>query len=715
MKNPDETEYHPIAEQLTQVLCKKTQSDNPLFFRVLVAYYFSVVASMMRCTIVTHDRGDIPVNAYAINLSPSGTGKGFSTNIMENSVIHLFRQRFLEETFPLLAELNLPKIANKRAARKGTDPEEELLKVTKEFEAPGSLLFSFSEATSPAIKQMRHRLLMADAAALNLQIDEIGSNLSGSIEALNTYLELYDVGAIKQKLTKNTADSKRAEEIHGRTPANLMAFGTPSKLLDGAKNEEELYSLLETGYARRCLFGYIRAVSQSKKLTPEQIYDALTDQSNDTFLDALANQLENLADMANVNKRLLMTKETSLILIEYKLKCEEIAHTYADHEEIKKAETSHRYFKALKVAGGYAFIDGSPTLTTEHLYNAIKLVEESGAAFNQLLTRDRNYVKLAKYISSFNKAVTQADLVEDLPFYKGGIAQKSEMMNLAIAYGYNNHIIIKKLVSDGIEFFRGESLQETDHNKLIVSYGTQLAEGYKNEYAPWDKLHKLTQTTGLHWTAHHLVDGYRKEENAIGGFNLIVVDVDGGIDISTAQLLLKNYRYLIYTTKRHTESENRFRLILPTNYKLFMDAKEYKEFMVSVSEWLPFTVDQVTFQRAKKWLSHDGSYFYNDGDIFDVLPFIPKTSKNEERKAKLKNQQSLDNLERWVLAHGLDDGRNNALLKYALVLVDAGFSFDDIRKKVLSLNDKLPDKLDETEVMGTVFVTVARKLSKLGT
>jgi hypothetical protein len=272
-------------------------------------------------------------------------------------------------------------------------------------------------------------------------------------------------------------------------------------------------------------------------------------------------------------------------------------------------------------------------------------------------------------------------------------------------------LIIKKAISDGIEFFRGESLKETDPSKLIVSYSTQLAENYKNEFAPWDKLHKLTQTDGLHWTAHHLADGYRKEENAIGGFNLIVVDVDGGIDISTAQLLLKNYRYLIYTTKRHTDQENRFRLILPTNYKLLMDAKEYREFMSAIAEWLPFKVDDQTFQRSRKWLSHKGNYYYNDGEMFDVLPFIPKTSKNEERKAKLKDQQSLDNLERWVLNNIGDGNRNQMLLRYALVLTEAGFQFDNIQRKVLSLNDKIPDSLDESEVLSTILITVAKKLA----
>ena len=120
--------YHPTAEQLVQILCNRTQNTEPLFFRVLVGYYFAVVASQMRCIIGTPDRGDIPVNVYALNLSPSGTGKGHSTSIIEDEVIHQFRDRFLEETFPLLAERNLPVLANKRAVRKNSDPDEELIR-----------------------------------------------------------------------------------------------------------------------------------------------------------------------------------------------------------------------------------------------------------------------------------------------------------------------------------------------------------------------------------------------------------------------------------------------------------------------------------------------------------------------------------------------------------------------------------------------------------
>lgn len=707
-----EMEHHPTAEKLVELLCTRTQNTEPLFFRVLVAYYFGVVAAQMRCTIATPDRGDIPVNVYALNLSPSGTGKGHSTGIIEDEVIHLFRERFLEETFPLMAERNLPVLANKRAIRKQSDPDEELERVKKEFESLGSLLFSFDSGTTPAVKQMRHKLLMADAGSVNLEIDEIGLNLVGNTEVLTTFLELYDKGKVKTKLIKSSSENARLEEIRGATPTNMMLFGTPSKLFDGAQTEQQLYAMLDTGYARRCLFGYLKGASKNLKLTAQQVFEHMTSQANSQFLEDLADRLESLANIINANRRLVMSPSTSLALIEYKLQCERLAETFPEHEEIRKAELSHRYFKALKLAGAYAFVDDSPELTLAHLHNAIKLCEESGEAFERMLTRDRPYVKLAKYLASVGKEVTQADLVEDLPFYKGPASAKQEMLTLAIAYGYKNNIIIKKAFTDGIEFLRGESLKPTDLNRMIVSYSTDITTGYMNEVAPFDQLHKLTQAQGMHWVGHHLKDGYRNGENAIPGFNLVVLDVDGGMSLEVAKSLLKDYKALYYTTKRHTPTEHRFRILLPTNYELKLDAKDYKEFMANLFEWLPFPVDATTGQVSRKWLSHNGHFEYTEGELLDVLPFIPKTSKNEDRKLLLNSQQSLDNLERWVINNTGDGNRNNQLMRYAFILVDAGLDFEGVRQRVTNLNDKLADKLDEAEIMGSIMITVGKAIAR---
>ena len=705
-------QYHPTTEQLVGVLRNKTQRDDSLFFRLLVGYYFSMAASHMRCTIDTPDRGEIPINMYTLCLAPSGYGKTQSTNFMEEQVLNQFRHRFLEETFPLLAEQNLPKLAHKRAVRKGTDPDEELVRVQKEFDKLGPLLFSFDSGTSPAVKQMRHTLLMANAGSMNLIMDEVGANLSANMEVFDTFIELYDKGLVKQKLIKNTSDNVRSEEIIGKTPTNLLMFGVPNRLLDGAKTEDDLMNMLAMGYARRCFFGYVRSSQRKDNRTAEQMYLDRTDKSSEALVDAMAYRLENLADIINANKKLIINKDTCILLNEYQLHCEARAEKLAEHQEIQKRELSERNFKVLKLAGAYAFIDDSPEVTEQHIYHAIKLAEDSGDAFTQLLSRDKPWVKLAKYIASVGCDVTQADLAEDLPFYKGGAGYKQEMMTLAIAHGYKNNIIIKKSFADGIEFLRGETLKETNLQEMKISYSTDLAVDYRPETAPFDQLHKLTQAQGMHWVNHHLMGGHRSEENAIPGFNLVVLDVENSVSMSTAQLLLKGYKYLMYTTKRHTEEENRFRIILPINYELKLDAKDYKEFMSNLFDWLPFEVDRGTNQRARKWLSHDGQYVYNDGDVLDALAFIPKTSKNEERKKTLDSQQSMDNLERWVVNNIGDGNRNNMILRYAMILVDAGLDFEAIRQRVVSLNDKIADKLDEAEIMGTVMITVAKTLAK---
>lgn len=662
----------------------------------------------MRVGINTHDRGNVPINMYAINLATSGYGKGLSTNIVEEQVIHIFKERFVDETFPAIADAKLFDLANTRALKKNANPSDELKRVKKEFSMTGELAFSFDSGTPAAIKQLRHKLLMAEAGSMNMEIDEIGSNLIGNIDVFSPFLELYDVGKIKQKLTKNTAENIRGEEIDGRTPTNMMLFGTPSKLFDGGRTEYEFLSMLEAGYARRCLFGYSGVNNQAIPLTADQRYDSLTDSSSENFILALADKLGNLADPVNFGVELNISKDLTVQLIDYQIWCESRAADIGEHDEIRKAELTHRYFKALKLAGMYAYIDCSADIEEEHLLSAIKLVEASGEAFDRMLTRDKNYVKLAKYIAKVGTEVTHVDLTEALPFYKGSETFKRDLMNQAIAYGHRNNIIIKKRFEDGIEFLQGESLEETDLSKIILACSTHQAYNYKAKEVPFKKLHNLTQKNGYHWINHHVVDEHRQEKNVIPGSNMVVIDVDGTVPISTAKLLLQDYTYHIYTTKRHTDAENRFRILLPISHTLKLDAEEYKEFMNNVYEWLPFEVDDGTNQRSKKWLAHDGEFEFNDGVILDALQFIPKTKKNDEFKQSILDQQSMSHMERWFTRNTGRGNRNKQLHKYAMMLVDNGYELEQIQNSVMALNGKLPEPMKEEEVIASIMKSATK-------
>lgn len=712
MKAYRDMPFHPDSEKLVNVIRNITGQDNTQFYRIVAAYYLSLMASSMGAVIRMSPKETLPINFFGIGLAPSGTGKDFSVKIIEEDVLDQFTDCFLNETLPIAAEDNLPKLANKRAIRKQVDPDEELARVTKEYESLGSPVFSFDSATLAAVRQFRHKLLMGGLGALNLQINEIGTNLVGKQDELNVFIELYD-GKLKSALTKNTQDNSRSEEIRGKVPANMLLFGTPSSLLQaGSKLEEQFHAMLETGYARRCFFAYFTGKAERMKLTPEQELERRYNTDNMDFLQELSDRFHNLADIINAHKEIIAPKDVLLANIRYKQHCEDRADEFKEHQITLQQEMKNRHFKALKLAGTYAFIEQSPEITLDHLEYAIRLTEESGECFRKITNQEKHYVKLAKHIADIGEDITEADMDDALPFYKGPQGKKQEMLQLAIAWGYKNNIIIKKSFQDGIAFLRGETLKKTDLTQIPVSYSTDIAVGYTNELAPFDQFYKLTQASNLHWVSHHLRGGHRQEDNIEPGFSVVVLDVDGGTPMHVAKELLKDYQYLMYTTKRHTDQENRYRIILPMNYRLSLDAKDYKEFMKNVYEWMPFEVDTATGQRARKWMSHNGQHFYNDGQMLDVLPFIPKTSKNEEHRKRLDNQQSLGNLERWFLNNTGDGNRNNQLLRFAMILVDAGFGFDQIRTRVVEFNDKIADKLDETEIMSTIMVTVAKALPK---
>ena len=713
MRDLSTLKFHPTVELLTDILCQQTQNPNKEFYHILISYYLAKMAATMRVNIVTQHRGTIPINIYCINLAPSGQCKGYSTNIFEDTLINQFRSVFMEQTLPVIEEENIAKLAVKRAYIKNEDPDTEEDKVKTEYKHLGKMRFSFDSATTPAIKQMRNKLIMAGIGSVNLEIDEIGINLLPNTEVFGSFLELFDIGKIKEKLTKNTRDNTRTEELEGLTPTNLNAFGTPTKLLDGGKTEETFYNFLEMGYARRCLFGYTRQSRHLTELTASNIFDILTDKKLKQHMLDLSDKFGGLANITNYNKIITMSKEVSIEQIDYQIYCEKLASKMGEHEEIAKAEMSHRYFKALKTAGTYAFIDGHGEITKDNWYAAVCLIEESGRAFNKLLNRDRPYTKLAKYIASVNTELTQVDLQEDLPFYKGAVSVRNDLMQMAIAWGYKNHIVIKKFVNNNIEFITGETLQRTNLDEIIVSYSHSLAKGYKNVLAPFNKLHNLMTKQNTHWINHHVQDGYRDEEHIKVGFNSIIIDVDKGCTIKEAMALLEDYKFLLYTTKRHTEKKNRFRIIFPTNYYLKMEGLEFREFMNNLYEWLPFTVDTGTSQRSRKWLSNPGKHYYNKGiQLIDVRLFIPKTAHNDEQKKTIQSLQALSNLERWFIVKATNGNRNNQIIRYALILVDANYDYETVRNNVLALNDKLSDKLTNKEIDNTCMVTVAKAIAK---
>lgn len=720
-------QYNQMVEDIVNVLVAKTQNYNKNFFRLQANFYLTLIPSSLNISINSKITTKIPINFFGINLADSGTGKGLSTSYLEHTILSKFTKKFTYQTLQDKALLSIDLEANKRAnLPKYSDMSMDMIrdKILAEYESYGAYKSVFDSATTPAIKQFRNKLLLAGLGSLNMIIDEIGGNLKANIDPLFTYLELFDKGITKDKLIKSTSDNVRYIELSGSTPANLLLFGTPSKLLDGGSVEKDFFDLLDTGYARRCFFGISKKKELNVELSIDDLYNTIVATNNSTKINQYINLFENLSNINLCNKVLDVQESVDKLLLEYRQFCEKRALDFGEHQEIQKAELAHRYFKALKLAGTYAFLDGSFEIKEQHLQQAIKFAEDSGEALKEILYREKPYTRLAKYLqSNKGKSYTLVDLTEDLPYVRGTKNQKEELILMATTWGFTNNILIKKEIINNIPFYSGESLDFTDLEKLNVSYSSQLSDGYLNEQINWSQLPRLISTENYHWCNHHLNNGKRNEASVIPGFNLLVLDIDNGISMDMVSNLLKKYTFLIHTTKRHLQEfdENgnpieRFRIILPIKYTLSLNTQDYKKFMQNVEKYFPFSTDSATFQASRKWLtkipSQQLDIYENKGVLFDVISLIPNTIKEKEFNTLSESISNLEPIEKFFRFEIETNGnRNNHLIRYGLMLVDSGKPQKEIEKILLNFNANLSNPLPVPEIESTIFKTIQNKLT----
>lgn len=713
-----------FVESVSDIICARTSNNDKAFFRPVIAYFMGKLAANMRANIASRDLGIIPINTYAICLGPSGYGKNHSISIIEEEIFKKFKNRFIKCLFPEIAKDNLSLTAELLNSYNHLGIESNLEAIASDYNKCGEYYYSFDNGTSPAIKQLRNKLILSGVGAISSEQDELGSNLVNNTDILNLLLELYDLGKVKQKLIKNTSENQRNIDLDGNVPTNLLMFGTPTKIFDGDDVENKFFTFLETGYARRCIFGYGNKLRGEDyfNLSPEEHFNRRVKATSSEYMKQLSDYFESFADKQFYNRTINMPDNLAIKLTKYRLDCERAAQKLQKHEEIKKAELEHRYFKTFKLTGAIAFTKKHFEVTEEDLNEAITLVEESGASFNKFLSRDPNYVRLANFIADKEEEVTNADITEALPWYKTPTKRK-DLMVLAKAWGYKHNLVIKEEIKDGVEFFSASKLKDTDLNKLIFSISDNYANKYFNTFVNFNDLDSLCTKTPKEyvWCNHHFnADneedraknlGHRDRQHVQNNFNCIVLDIDSGTSIESFSDVFKEYTYYLHTTKRHTDAVNRFRVIIPLKYQLNLSADVYKEFMSNILNALPFQVDVHSCCPETMWSTYNGKQGkYNTGELFDPLPFIPKTSRNEEMNKTRAELKKLDKLQAWFVLNTNEGNRNNMLYRYAVMLMDFKKSYEEIEKSVIKLNNQLKLPLSEDEIYSTILYSIDKKM-----
>ena len=252
-----------------------------------------------------------------------------------------------------------------------------------------------------------------------------------------------------------------------------------------------------------------------------------------------------------------------------------------------------------------------------------------------------------------------------------------------------------------------------------LSYSSHMADNYTNVEPEWSKLPKLLLAQDLHFTNHWLAagengQGHRSEANIIEGCNFIVLDVDGTASLQLARSVLEDYKYYIYTTKSHTDTDHHYRIVMPLTHKVRLNRDNFGNFMRNIYNWLPFEVDVAAKDRCRKWASNPGQLEENDGLLLDATQFIPNTVRQEKLSLASEGLKNLPALERWFALQMSAGNRNNMLARFAFVLVDQGMSLPEIETRVIQLNNSQSEKLSMAEIQQTVLRSVAQRIQARG-
>jgi len=698
-----------IMELMITHLTAKTRSKNTDMFEVLIAQYFSIVASNMRATVRYLDEV-LPLNMYSLILAPSGTGKNMSVNTLNDIIGKPFHDKFKMDVFLPCAQQNIVKLASRLAGETGIDDNIVREELIAEMTQGGGTPFTFGSATLPAVRQYHRLGIIGHSGALSCLLDEVGLSINEVKEVLPAFLTLYDKGMLEQKLLKGTTQVKQQIPITGSVPSNLLMFGTQAGLLDSGTTEKEFKIQLANGYARRLVCAYIDSTT-TELLTPEEVYTNALNRIKCSKIEQITQHFTNIASPQMYSKCIVINKPEAIRFLEYEAACAAEANKLSAYREQsgEKAELVNRAYRAVKLAGTFAYIENSPNVTDEHIDLAIAIIDKSSKAFSQIINSKKDWQKLAEYLLDKKEAVTHDELLTDLPFMAG--KNRKDILDLAIAHGYKNNIIIERALEHDIEFISAKQLELTDLSKILVSYSRGITEGFGTYETGFENLHKLVASADFHYCNHGFKDNYRSADNVNTHFNLVIVDVDGTATIEETQLYLKDYKFLLATTKSHTEESHRFRILLPITHKLTLSTEDFKEFMENLFNWLPIMVDESARDIARKWVSHPGKFIYNEGKLLDATAFIPRTKKAATTKQLYLDNVSLGHLERWCISNS-EGNRNNVLLRYGAALLDSGKPLEEIESKVLAMNKKFPKSLPVDEIQNTVFKTLRTKQMK---
>lgn len=343
-----------------------------------------------------------PVNIYSLMLLNSGAGKNSSLTLIDKWYMTKVWNKIKIKIFPYYKHKAMDVL--------------EKANIQRELH---SWVSSYNTGTTSGIMACAETYHLCQFGSFNVEVDEFGTAVTSKKELLEDLLSPYDNGDFKPTAKRSDTMSM---EITG-LPVNLYCFGNKVRLLDGDHTEKSFITLLDEGYGRRMIF--VDDTSTPTVRTPEQVLEEFN-ASNQIALEAkeLESYFDSLIVSDNFNRVIKLSDEALMIYATIKAegdnRVEEISNMYP----AIIADLSERHFKTAKLAGIYAFYEGSTEITAEHMNQAFEVIRESSKVLEELRTVQPVHERLLTRLLWERKKVTSQHMLKEYSFVRESWTRK---------------------------------------------------------------------------------------------------------------------------------------------------------------------------------------------------------------------------------------------------------------------------------------------------
>jgi len=578
-----------------------------------------------------------------------------------------------------------------------------------------------ASGTKEGLYSLANAISLAQFGSVNLISNEIGDEVAQSTSLLNMLKQLYD-GKVNSKIIKSES-MFNVESVS----TNVLLFG--SNVGFDLDSKKKLIRLLSSGMLRRSIVVEVPIAKIERNM---RSYEEKT------------KALEEAIEYGNEIKQTYLVKQEGYE--DYNM---EISDNYLETlEEIKDTiiedannnlENQHKMVDVgsvdliENVAHLIAFMDLSNEVNGNHLIEAFKLFTKTRETIKETLSPLRTDISIYNLLKLSNKKMSLMEIGNyiEIPDAK---TKRMEIVDLFREYTYHKGFLPKIIEGNAI-YLEIKEPEKNTLDKIICSIDVHDYECRKKEamesiaYAPLEipffgesksAEALITSNSIKSFTCSWFEEskatmkcvtvngaGHRGKEYYIMGNNMIAFDVDDGTTLKEAFDMLKEYTYLIYTTKSHRKEKHgeiqgdRFRILIPTKNKYYVDPVKYKKLHDNVADVLGLKIyDKATTNVSRMWFTNPEAEVYkNEAELFDVSALIPETEKAE---LVLPLLNSIENS--YLEDNDEYQKRRNGFIKHFLTQAGTGNRNIMLHKAFLFFSDLGADAVEETRNLNTMLL-----------